>query len=384
MTGTNEGSGPPTLLVTVDSLRYDHYRYMTATREFLGESHPATFATNTATPSCFQSIVGGVYPGDAGVAPDETLTPRIDADFAVGISTNRFLSRRYGYDHGFDHWSEPERDEETGTDRLKQFVAAHTTPQSTVYGTLSRLYNVYQRLAESAGDDADRDYRSAEAVVDELLTAVEGREEWFGWIHLMEPHHPYNPDDAPVSRAEAQRVTRRLLDGRGDEADAELGRELYRGEVEELDDHLARVWETVPDETRVVFVADHGELLGEYGEWGHHATMCPEILRLPLATRNVEIDSPVVSLVDLAGHLLGEQHQDGRRHRETAYAASNGNHAAANTDHVATADGVVTLDGEPAEDSALVAAMDEWARSASEPVSKEELPEDDLEALGYL
>lgn len=372
------------LLVTVDSLRYDHFQYMPETKAFLGESHPATFATNTATPSCFQSIIGGIYPGEAGVTPEESFVPKVDAGYKIGVSTNRFLSERYGYDAGFDRFIEPDRDGSS----LKDRVAANMTPQSTVYGIASRAYNVYQSLRGTVGD-ASRDYRPAAEVIDDLLESVAAEApdgDWFGWLHFMEPHHPYNPDDAPVSRTEAQQVTRRLLDGRGSEADAELGRELYRGEVEELDDRLARLWDAVPDETRVLFCADHGELLGEYGEWGHHATMCPEILRVPAAGRNLPVeldDSEVRSLVDIPSVFLGTEHGDGSLSRDTAFAASNGSHAAMNAQHFASLDGVRTLNGESATDRGLKMALEEWRNTAAEPVSKDELPEDDLEALGY-
>lgn len=371
----------PALLVTVDSLRYDHYSYMSSTREFLGETHDATFAPNTATPSCFQSIIGGIYPGEAGVTDEESFVPKLPQERKVGISTNRFLSKRYGYDAGFDRFVEPDRGEASIKDR----IASHMTPQSTVYGIASRLYNSYQSLRGTV-TEASRDYRPAADVVDEFLGAVDGTDDWFGWLHFMEPHHPYNPDDAPVSRTEAQQVTRRLLDGRGTDDDAELGRELYRGEVEELDDRLDRLWEAIPDETQVLFCADHGELLGEYGEWGHHATMCPEILRVPMAGRNlpVPIDgSDVRSLVDVPSLFLGEAHGDGSLERETAFAASNGNYAAMNARHFANREGVRSFDGEPATDHDLTAALEEWSATASEPVSKDELPEDDLEALGY-
>ena len=371
----------PALLVTVDSLRYDHYEHMPATRAFLGESHPAAYATNTATPSCFQSIIGGIYPGDAGVTPDQSFVPRLPHGFKMGVSTNRFLSERYGYDAGFDRFVEPERDGRS----LKDRVAEHMTPRSRVYGLASRAYNAFQGV-QGQVREATRDYRPAAEVIADLLDAVEGRDDWFGWLHFMEPHHPYNPDDAPVSRGEAQRVTRRLLDGRGSTADADLGRELYRGEVEELDDRLERLWSAVPDDTRVLFCADHGELLGEYGEWGHHATMCPEILRVPLVGRNLPVDvddSGVRSLVDVPSLFLGDPHGDGALDRETAFAASNGEHAAMTARHFATREGVRTLDGEPATDPDLEAALDEWASTAAEPVSNDQLPEDDLEALGY-
>ncbi|ESP89033.1 sulfatase-like hydrolase/transferase [Candidatus Halobonum tyrrellensis] len=371
----------PTLLVTVDSLRYDHYQYMPATREFLGESHPAAFATNTATPLSFQSIVGGVYPGEAGITPEESFVPRLSNEYKVAVSTNRFLSERYGYDAGFDRFVEPPREGKS----LKDRIAENMTPQSRLYGVASRLYNAFEGVRGTV-QEAERHYRPAAAVIDDFLGATDGRDDWFGWLHFMEPHHPYNPDDAPVSRSEAQRVTRRLLDGRGSEADAELGRELYRGEVEELDDRLARLWDAVPDDTRVLLCADHGELLGEYGEWGHHGTLAMELLRVPFVGRNLPVDadaSDVRSLVDVPSLFLGEPHGDGLLDREAAFGGSGGTHAAMNARHFATRDGVRTLDGEPASDRDLARALDEWAATAQEPATKEELPEDDLEALGY-
>ncbi|WP_435178041.1 sulfatase-like hydrolase/transferase [Halorussus sp. AFM4] len=368
-----------TLLVTVDSLRYDYYQYMTVTREFLGDSHPATFATNTATPSCFQSIIGGIYPGEVGVDADSNVAVELDSPYKYGISTNRFLSGRYGYNLGFDHFTAPSRHDKG----LKDKVAEHMTPQSTLFGVASRVWNAVQGIQRRVSA-VDREYRTAADVISEFIDATDDREEWFGWLHFMEPHHPYNPNDGPVSRGEAQQITRRVLNGRASDHDAEIARQLYRGEVEELDYRLERLWDAIPDDTRILFVADHGELLGEYGEWGHHATMCPELLRLPLASRNIPIESDVVSLIDIPTLLLDREYNHGSFQRETAFAASNGNHAAMNRNHVATDDGVVTLDGDSAEDEELMAARAEFEDRADRPVTKDELPEDDLEALGYL
>lgn len=369
-----------TLLVTVDSLRYDHYKYMERTREFLGDSHPAAFATITATPGSFQSIIGGIYPGEVGIDADTTVVPSIDHEYKLGISTNRFLSERYGYTIGFDDFTEPSREEEG----IKDKVARHMNPKSTLYGVASRAWNVVQSVQGTVGE-VGREYRAADDVVEEFLTKTGGRDDWFGWLHFMEPHHPYNPDDAPVSRSEAQQISRRLLDGRGSDRDDRIGRKLYRGEVEELDRELAQLWETIPEDTRVVFCADHGELIGgDDGEWGHHKHLLPGILRVPFATRNVPVESNVVSLVDVPSYLVGEDFGQGRLDREVAFAAQSGRQAAMNREHIATEDGVRTLEGDPADDPQLARARQEFTGSGERPVSKEDLPHDDLEALGYL
>ena len=55
-----------------------------------------------------------------------------------------------------------------------------------------------------------------------------------------------------------------------------------------------------------------------------------------------------------------------------------------NRDHIATDDGVRTLNGDPADDPQLARAQQEFTGSGERPVSKDDLPHDDLEALGYL
>jgi hypothetical protein len=114
--------------------------------------------------------------------------------------------------------------------------------------------------------------------------------------------------------------------------------------------------------------------------------MCPEILRVPAAGRNLPVelgDSEVRSLVDIPSIFLRTEHGDGSLSRDTAFAASNGSHAAMNAQHFASVEGVRTLNGESATDRDLEMALEEWSTTAAEPVSKDQLPEDDLEALGY-
>jgi len=198
----------------------------------------------------------------------------------------------------------------------------------------------------------------------------------------MEPHHPYDPDDGPVSRDEAQRVTRTVLAGRGSEADRELVRELYRREIAELDAALSALWEAVPDETRVVFCADHGELLGEGGTWGHPGELRRELLHVPFGTRNAPDLGEVVSLIDVPSILTGREHGVGTLERERAFAAYGDRKAAMNEELLATGDGTVSLEtGEPASDPDLERALE---RFDPDYVVKEEALQEDLEDLGYV
>lgn len=364
-----------TLLVTVDSLRHDHFEYMPETRSFLDRTYDRAFAPSTATIGSFPGIIGGEFANGAGLTGDSVAT-RID-EYSVGVTTNHLLSEKYGYDDGFDGFDSPKGGGET----VKDKAAIHLTRGSLAFRVASWGWNQYQRLT-SIRTDVNKSFRPAEDVIAQFKSEIEGRNDWFGWLHFMEPHHPYDPDGGELSRAEAQRFTRKVLAGSGDESDRERARELYRLEVEELDEKLATLWESIPDDTRVVFCADHGELLGEDGLWGHPGEMRPELLHVPFGTKNAPELGDVVSLLDVPTILLGSEHGLGELDRDVAFAAYGEKKAPMNVDNIATESGVVTLVGEkPVSDPSLERSLD---RFEPDRVIREDGREEDLEALGYL
>ncbi len=364
-----------TLLVTVDSLRADHFAEMERTRAFLERTHPRTFATSTATLGSFPAIIGGRYATGGGLETGTSVARAFDRP-SVGITTNHLLSAAYGYDEGLDSFSSPRG----GGESLKDRGAVLLERGTLAYDLASWGWNRYQALRSRFGE-LEKSFRPADDVIEAFLGEIAGHERWFGWLHFMEPHHPYDPDGADVSRAEAQRVTRRVLAGRGSAADEDLVRDLYRQEVVELDRKLARLWNAIPDETRVVFCADHGELLGEDGRWGHPGEMRPELLRVPFGTRNAPDLGDVVSLVDVPTVLTGREHGVGTLEREVAFAAYGEHKAAMNAEHLATNDGAIRLtDGEPATDPTLEQRLE---RFDPEYVVKEDALQEDLEDLGY-
>lgn len=363
------------LLVTVDSLRYDHLQRMENTTNYLDTTHEYAFATCTATLGSFPAIVGGEYADGPGLHEGSSVGSHLDGH-GVGITTNQLLSQRYGYHEGFDSFTSPTG----GGDSPKERAAVYLTQGSVPYRIAAWGWNKYQRLIGHFRE-IPKSFRPAEDVVDQFLEEVRDEDHWFGWLHFMEPHHPYDPNDSPVDRAEAQRVSRRVLGGQGDEDDFELVCELYRREVEELDAKLARLWDAIPDDTRVVFCADHGELLGEDGLWGHPGEMRPELLHVPFGTRNAPALGDVVSLIDVPTVLRGEPHGQGTLNREVAFAAYGDRKAAMNATHIATDEGTFDLESrEPASDPDLESQFERFeARS----VVQEDAVLEDLEALGY-
>jgi arylsulfatase A-like enzyme len=364
-----------TLLVTVDSLRTDHVQYMPHTRDFLDSTHDAAFATSTATPGSFPAIIGGEYPAGNGLESAASVAGEFDAH-CVGITTNHLLSAEYGYAAGFDSFTSPKG----GGESLKDKGAILLERGSLPYKIASWGYNRYQQL-RSYLEETNKSFRPANAVVDQFLAEIDDREAWFGWLHFMEPHHPYDPDGADVDRATAQRLTRRVLSGRGSEEDQAAVRELYRREVVDLDDRLERLWGAIPDDTRVVFCGDHGELLGEDGLWGHPGEMRAELLNVPFGTRNAPDLGEVVSLVDVPTTLTGTEHGVGTLDREIAFAAYGDRKAAMTADHIATDDGTYRLDdGERVDDPGLERELERFDPAY---VVKEDALTEDLEDLGY-
>src|SRR6185369_17256697 len=88
----------------------------------------------------------------------------------------------------------------------------------------------------------------------------------FAWIHLYDPHAPYNPPQEFLAKA---------------------GGSAYDGEVAFADAQVARVleWLQASGQTARTIVAltgDHGEGLGDHGELTHGMLAYDSTLRVPL------------------------------------------------------------------------------------------------------
>ena len=104
------------------------------------------------------------------------------------------------------------------------------------------------------------------------LSLLGDGESFFSWVHLYEPHSPYESRE-PWADEEADRKSR------------------YRSEIAFTDKHLGEFMEwffeqPFADDTLVVVVADHGQGMGEeiMGEsfWGHHVHVHNLISNVPM------------------------------------------------------------------------------------------------------
>ncbi|MBC7173369.1 MAG: sulfatase, partial [Polyangiaceae bacterium] len=130
------------------------------------------------------------------------------------------------------------------------------------------------------------------AQVEEYLDGLDDERPVFVWVHLFEPHEPYDP---PPEFA------------RGDSAEAR-----YNGEVAYADQaigELVRSFRARRPGATVILTADHGEELGDHGGQFHGSTVYDEQVRVPLVWSSPGVVAPgssdaPVELIDVATTLL--------------------------------------------------------------------------------
>ncbi len=151
--------------------------------------------------------------------------------------------------------------------------------------------NGFDSFADDLPEEADPWHveRPAAAVVDDALAwwgVTEGPR--FLWVHLYDPHFPYQPADPEVLRW--------------------TGGRPYDGELAYTDREVGRLLDTVGEQALVVVVGDHGEGLAEHGELTHGLFVYESTQRVPWlmagpGVPNDVVESPV-ALQDVTPTIL--------------------------------------------------------------------------------
>jgi len=240
------------VVVTIDTLRADHlhcYGYAKIeTPTIDGLAQKGTLFENAVaqaplTPPSHASIFTGQYPSVHGVRNTGAFILPASATTLAKILEQRgwetaafvgaaVLKKAFGLNQGFGVYD----DEMPKAKRILQY-----------------------------GEYAER---PAGQVVDRAVRWLKGQsgKPFFLWVHVFDPHAPYAPP-APYKQRYAGRA--------------------YDGEIAYADHELARLFEAVgqkapPDKTLTVVMADHGESLGEHGEFSHGVFLYDATLRIPL------------------------------------------------------------------------------------------------------
>lgn len=264
---------PNILLVTLDTTRADVLgcyggdpKISPNLDRIAGRSHVFEHC-ETSIPQTMPShttIFSGLHPFNHGVRKNLAImvgpeVPLIAEELNnLGYTTGAFVSSfvvdgRFGFRRGFDHYDAPD-------------------------------------IRPSIGGGMERRAGETVRVAAEWIAAQPAP--WFAWVHLFDPHAPYEPPQ-PF----AGRFTDRP----------------YAAEVAYMDNEVGRligslVTRGIFDPAVVIIAGDHGEALGEHGEETHGillyeaTTRVPLLIHMPGQTEGVR-HSPPVGLVDLAPTL---------------------------------------------------------------------------------
>ncbi|MBL38476.1 MAG: hypothetical protein CMP07_08710 [Xanthomonadales bacterium] len=301
--------GPNIILITIDTLRadrlgaYGNAAGLTPAIDELARDgvvfERATTVMGTTWPA-HTSMLTGLYPRRHGVrknghALSENTTTIAELLSRAGYATGSFVSYRgmhynCGLDRGFD----------AASDRDSGPLEAPSIRDGRAVTDLAVDW-----VESLAGDD-----RPA-----------------FLWMHLFEPHTPYEPN----------RYTERLLDGRAlpavyaDGLTAEelngiglavlqrpeelaVMHALYDAEVQLADQYVGELIDTLAragrlDNSVVIVTSDHGQGLGDERVLAHGPVLTEAVLHVPMIVRDFRNGSTSriadnVSVVDLAPTLM--------------------------------------------------------------------------------
>jgi arylsulfatase A-like enzyme len=293
------GPSPNVLLVTLDTTRadrlgsYGHRRETTPHLDSLAEHavrYEDALSTSSWTLPAHASLFTGAFPSSHGARYDENgplvLAEAIDAPQGVRAS---------GLAEGT----------ETLASRLSR--AGYVTGAVVAGPWLLRTFGLASGFASY--DDAgilDHGGRRAEDVTASalrFLAQTPPDQPFFLFLNYFDPHFPYDPPPAHAKRFLPEGT--RPDPGRREQWDA-----LYDAELHYADAQLGRVLDALRerglyDRTLVVVTSDHGELLGEHGEWGHSRFLYQELVQVPLLVKPPgapvagRVESGRVQLVDL-------------------------------------------------------------------------------------
>jgi arylsulfatase len=318
-------------LVVLDTLRYDDF--FDAFDWLDGTRFTRAYSSSHWTVPAHASLFTGHYASEVGVhgrspsldCPEETLAEAFrDAGYHTRcLTANTQLYQYDGWDRGFEEFVGPANigrtDDaifdwgghidatEPGIGRhlsgaWRCLAGDHDTVRSLRYG-----YGLYRRPDWDGGARAVRKHLRTSTPADPELLVV----------NLMDAHTPYHP---PPGAEESVSVV--IADAlAGTVGDPDTIRAAYRASVEHLaETYREIVAELEADYDYVITLADHGELLGEYGLWNHSVSLHPELVHVPLVVSGPDVSSDtcddVVSILDVhrtVGELAGVALDSGGR-----------------------------------------------------------------------
>jgi arylsulfatase A-like enzyme len=342
-TGTARSRGDGTrpsnvLFVVLDTVRADHlgpYGYERGTTpELSAFADGATVFESAVAPAPWTlpvhaSLFTGLYPSQHGADQE---SPYLD-----GVTTLASVLSAAGYDtacYSSNAWITPYTSLTDGFDDHDSFF--EVLPRDLLSGPLASAWQAvndneslrklasrvvrlgamaHERLARGEGADT-----KTPSVIDRTKSFIDDSESdrgWFAFVNLMDAHLPYyppeeyreafapgvDPDDVCQNSKEYNAGVRDIDADEWDDV-----QRLYDAEIAHMDAELGRLFDWLRrtdqwEETTVIVCADHGELHGEHGLYGHEFALYDELITVPLLVKHPDLEAgrrdDLVELLDL-------------------------------------------------------------------------------------
>jgi len=296
--GIAPAGAPNVLLIVIDTLRADHLDLYGYERE--------------TAPRLADLAAGGVV-FDRAVSQAPTTVP----------SHATMFTGRYPRQHQTMGYSTPLP---PGEVTLAELLGAHGW---RTFGVVSSERfdpgSGFRQGFETFDVTQERDPAERSATVTRLATSrLDAHDDrpFFGFVHYMQPHSPYDPPEDLVKRFHPgldelppHLTGTYLREHKGFDADVsdhivEWLEALYDAEIVSLDAHVGDLLDVLEergdaDNTLIVLTADHGEEFKEHGLFLHHQ-LHAEVLDVPLVVRwpaQIPAGKRVQRPVELAGLL---------------------------------------------------------------------------------
>jgi arylsulfatase len=192
-----------------------------------------------------------------------------DSGYQTGaFHSNPYLSGSYNYAKGFDVFE----------DNLPLWK------ENTLREKLAFLGNKIRRFLVDP-------YTNCERINEQVFSWLSSaREPHFLWVHYMDTHGPYVSKKGWTLRNRIKSSTlwfRALHQSESiSEGDREYLIDSYMEEIRYADSALGRLLAQIDfDKTIVVVLADHGDLLGEKGKYGHQNDLYEPLINVPFIMR---------------------------------------------------------------------------------------------------
>jgi arylsulfatase A-like enzyme len=289
------------VLMILDALRLDHVNPDTTPNLMRIAGQGVFFsnseACNTSTLESMPCILGAdtSYDPEANIA---TVLNRHGVHTAVIHSNPMVYNFHPGFAETIDLKSKNLKMSKSWRKTLRRSL-----PPSVIAGMKKVRANVYS-------GERYLPYSRAKETLDYSLKWMGEHEEYFLWVHLMEPHIPYYPLETSLemSRREMRALNDKLVEavhGNYEPTDEEIGRAktLYREEIKEMDEEIGSFFDRLSPDDLLVITSDHGEEFGEHGQFSHHTNkFIPILVDVPLifygcgVKRGVVVEEEVKSL----------------------------------------------------------------------------------------